>query len=129
MRSTQKLPFLRAIQSVWRGKSPSMCASNKFQIIQLTSVYQSLMCCSHACVHDNIDTRIFGGHDYLVDNMEFALSIEPGNADVKARLDLYHSDPSAAIFATLAEEKKTNPFLRIDSVDEFAALRRAKDNF
>jgi hydroxyacylglutathione hydrolase len=75
------------------------------------------------------ETRIFGGHDYLVDNMEFALSVEPENADAAARLELYRTDPSTAIFATLAEEKKTNPFLRIDSVEEFAELRRRKDIF
>jgi len=75
------------------------------------------------------ETRIFGGHDYLADNMEFALSVEPENADVQARLDQYRKDPAAAIFATLAEEKKTNPFLRVDSAEEFAELRRRKDRF
>ena len=75
------------------------------------------------------DTRIFGGHDYLVDNMTFALSVEPNNADMQSRLDLYRTDPAAAIFATLAEEKKTNPFLRVDTVEEFADLRWEKDHF
>ncbi len=75
------------------------------------------------------ETRIFGGHDYLIDNMEFALSVEPGNADMQARLALYRTDPAAAIFATLAEEKKTNPFLRVGSVGEFAVLRKRKDSF
>jgi len=75
------------------------------------------------------ETRIFGGHDYLVDNMEFALSVEPENEDVRARLELYRTDPAAAIFATLGEEKRTNPFLRVDTVEEFAALRRRKDTF
>jgi hydroxyacylglutathione hydrolase len=75
------------------------------------------------------ETRIFGGHDYLVDNMEFALSVEPDNTDMHARLDLYRKDPAAAIFATLDEEKKTNPFLRVDAVEEFAELRRKKDLF
>lgn len=75
------------------------------------------------------DTRIFGGHDYLVENMEFALSVEPGNSDMQARLDLYRTDPAAAIFTTLAEEKKTNPFLRVNTVEEFSELRRLKDTF
>jgi hydroxyacylglutathione hydrolase len=75
------------------------------------------------------ETRVFGGHDYLVENMEFALAVEPENADVRARLALYRTDPAAAIFATLAEEKKTNPFLRVDTVEQFAALRRQKDKF
>jgi hydroxyacylglutathione hydrolase len=75
------------------------------------------------------DTRVFGGHDYLVDNMEFALSIEPKNADMQARLDRYRSDPASTIFATLGEEKQTNPFLRVNSLAEFIALRQAKDRF
>ena len=75
------------------------------------------------------ETRIFGGHDYLAENMEFACEVEPGNDDARARLELYRSDPAAAIFATLAEEKKTNPFLRVGSIEEFAELRRAKDVF
>jgi len=75
------------------------------------------------------ETRIFGGHDYLVDNMEFAISVEPDNADMQARLGLYRTDPSAAIFATLGEEKKTNPFLRVNTVEEFSELRQQKDSF
>jgi hydroxyacylglutathione hydrolase len=75
------------------------------------------------------ETRIFGGHDYLVENMNFALAAEPGNADAKARLDLYRKEPAAAIFATLTEEKKTNPFLRVDTVAPFAELRQRKDDF
>ena len=74
------------------------------------------------------ETRIFGGHDYLAENMKFALSVEPDNEDVRARLELYRNDPAAAIFATLAEEKKTNSFLRVDSLEAFAELRRRKDN-
>ena len=74
-------------------------------------------------------TRIFGGHDYLADNMEFALSVEPDNQDMHSRLAQYRENPSAAIFATLAEEKKTNPFLRVETVEEFAELRLKKDRF
>ena len=75
------------------------------------------------------DTRVFGGHDYLEDNMRFALSVEPDNMAMQARLALYRKDPASAIFATLGEEKKTNPFLRADTVEEFAALRHRKDRF
>ena len=75
------------------------------------------------------ETRVFGGHDYLVENMEFALTVEPGNDDIKARLKRYRRDPASAIFATLEEEKKTNPFLRADSAETFAELRLKKDVF
>lgn len=75
------------------------------------------------------ETRIFGGHDYLVDNMQFALAVEPDNRDIQDRCDLYRKDPPSALFATLADEKKTNPFLRVDSAEAFADLRRRKDSF
>ncbi|MBT8045988.1 MAG: hypothetical protein KJN67_02365, partial [Pontiella sp.] len=75
------------------------------------------------------ETRILGGHDYLIDNMEFARMVEPENADVQARTDRYQADPASAIFVTLAEEKRTNPFLRVDSLEAFAELRRRKDLF
>ncbi len=75
------------------------------------------------------DTRVFGGHDYLIDNMKFARSIEPDNGDVRERLELYRTDPAAALFATLGTEKRTNPFLRVDTLEAFAELRRLKDCF
>ena len=75
------------------------------------------------------ETVVLGGHDYLADNMAFALSVEPNNTDMQARLDRYRENPASAIFVTLAEEKRTNPFLRVDSVEEFSELRRRKDVF
>lgn len=75
------------------------------------------------------ETIIFGGHDYLEDNMAFALSVEPDNAAMTARFERYQSDPKSAIFQTLDVEKKTNPFLRVQSSGEFADLRAMKDRF
>ncbi|MDF7798088.1 MBL fold metallo-hydrolase [Pontiellaceae bacterium B1224] len=75
------------------------------------------------------ETLIFGGHDYLEDNMAFALSAEPENGAMQKRLALYAANPVAAIFSTLAEEKQTNPFLHVKSAGEFAALRQRKDQF
>ena len=74
-------------------------------------------------------TRILGGHDYLEENMRFAQSIEPHNAAIKARLSHYRTDPIEALFVTLAEEKSTNPFLRVGTATEFAQLRCQKDHF
>lgn len=75
------------------------------------------------------ETILFGGHDYLEANMAFALSVDPGNTAVQARLEQYQSDPCSAIFATLEEEKNTNPFLQVKSPVAFAELRRRKDLF
>lgn len=75
------------------------------------------------------DTRILGGHDYLVDNLHFALQYQPDNAAIHARLARYASDPAGALFATLAEELATNPFLQAEDFTAFAALRAAKDRY
>lgn len=75
------------------------------------------------------ETMIFGGHDYLEDNAAFALSVNPGNEAMRTRRKLYASDPLAAVFQTLEAEKKSNPFLQVQSADEFAALRKRKDEF
>ncbi len=74
-------------------------------------------------------TRIFGGHDYLPENMRFAQSAEPNNPDIQNRITLYRTDPAAALFMTLADEMKTNPFLRVESAEAFIRLRREKDVF
>ncbi len=85
------------------------------------------------------ETLICSGHDHCVGNGAFALSVDPGNADLHARL----ADTAAAARpcapATLAEERATNPFLRApalavslglrDAGQAFAALRAMKDRF
>jgi len=76
-----------------------------------------------------VDTLVLGGHDYLLDNLQFGLRQEPGNAAIQARQVLYKQDPAAALFVTLAEEQRTNVFLRAPDLASFTALRDAKDQF
>jgi len=87
------------------------------------------------------DTYLYGGHDYTIDNLEFAAHLEPDNRDVRERLVRVETGDETA--ATLAEEKRTNPFLRCDSdaiaeaigrpdddaAEVFAAVRRRKDRW
>lgn len=82
------------------------------------------------------DTRVLCGHDYLRENIDFALSLEPGNTALHARR-------RAPLPATIADERATNPFLRCDApgfgsalslgdrspLDIFTALRRRKDRW
>jgi hydroxyacylglutathione hydrolase len=75
------------------------------------------------------DTVILGGHDYLLDNMRFGLSVAPHNTAISDRLDLYAYDPAKAIFKTLKEEIQSNVFLQARSYSEFCGLRKAKDQF
>ena len=75
------------------------------------------------------ETRIFGGHDYLLENLRFAATTAFSLSAVERRLQQYKSDPMKALFATVAVERETNPFLSCCSVAEFASLRARKDRF
>jgi hydroxyacylglutathione hydrolase len=92
------------------------------------------------------DTRVYCGHEYTQSNGRFALSVEPNNPALQARMcevDAARANGAPTIPSTIGLEKKTNPFLRPDSpeirnslgmedadnVAVFAELRRRKDNF
>ena len=75
------------------------------------------------------ETRVFGGHDYLLENLRFATALEFSVSAVERRRQQYKSDPMMALFATVEEERETNPFLSCASAVEFAALRTRKDCF
>jgi hydroxyacylglutathione hydrolase len=92
------------------------------------------------------DVRIYCGHEYTEANGRFALSVEPHNADLVARMEdvrAMRANGLPTIPSTMGLEKKTNPFLRAASpeirrsldleaakdVDVFAEARRRKDKF
>lgn len=61
------------------------------------------------------ETMVYCGHEYTEQNLRFALAVEPNNPDVIARMDevrQLRSENLPTVPATLAYEKKTNPFLR-----------------
>lgn len=91
-------------------------------------------------------TQIYCGHEYTLANAKFALTIEPGNTELVARakeVETLRSAGKPTLPTTMAIEKKTNPFLRVDSpeiranlgmtdaaaAEVFAEIRRRKDNF
>lgn len=91
-------------------------------------------------------TRIFCGHEYTLNNGRFALTLEPDNKDLVARVrevEAARAKNLSTIPSTLALEKKTNPFLRphspairnalglvqADDVEVFAEMRKRKDSF
>ncbi len=91
-------------------------------------------------------TLVYSGHNYGVSNGRFALSIEPGNAALKARIaeiEAKNAKGEPICPVTLEEELATNPFLRakrpevkaaigLDGADDaavFAEIRKRKDNF
>lgn len=92
------------------------------------------------------ETLICSGHEYTAANARFALSIDPENSDLISRakgVEAARAAGKPTVPSTLAEEKRTNPFLRADlpqlkaalgmndasDVDVFAELRGRKDRF
>jgi hydroxyacylglutathione hydrolase len=92
------------------------------------------------------ETLVCSGHEYTQANARFAVTIEPDNADLVARvksIDTARAAGRATVPSTLAEELATNPFLRAglpklkahldmteaEAADVFAEIRRRKDVF
>jgi hydroxyacylglutathione hydrolase len=92
------------------------------------------------------DTKIYCGHEYTLSNGRFALTLEPGNADLQARMrdvETARARNEPTIPSTMGLEKKTNPFLRPNSpelrrslgmenasdVEVFGETRKRKDSF
>ncbi len=92
------------------------------------------------------ETLIYCAHEYTADNARFALTIEPENQDLLARVDAVkalRAKDRPTVPMSLGLEKRTNPFLRPDSPairhrlkaesadDEqvFAMIRALKDKF
>ena len=70
------------------------------------------------------DTRIYPGHDYLINNLEFTVDREPDNASAQQMLDEYREqDPDDALITTLAQERAVNTFFRLDSSSVVAKLQ------
>ena len=91
-------------------------------------------------------TRIYCGHEYTENNGRFALTLEPGNTALAARMKevrATRAKGATTMPSTLALEKATNPFLRVDSpeirkslgmeksgdVAVFGEIRKRKDSF
>ena len=76
------------------------------------------------------DTWVCCAHEYTEDNLKFALSVEPNNQKLQDRnvsvLQIRNLGKST-LPSTIGLELETNPFLRVNSAEEFA-WRREKKN-
>ncbi|MFC1498813.1 hydroxyacylglutathione hydrolase [Verrucomicrobiota bacterium] len=92
------------------------------------------------------ETLIYCGHDYALENLEFAAHLEPDNLEVLKRLEDVRQQgraDSPTVPSSLKLEKATNPFLRADTEamkkaigkpnaspsEVFAEIRRRKDQW
>jgi hydroxyacylglutathione hydrolase len=74
------------------------------------------------------DTLIYCGHEYTLVNLRFARQVEPGNDEIAARLarvESLRSQGVPSVPSTMAEECKTNPFLRCREPD---FIRQVEEN-
>ena len=76
--------------------------------------------------------EVYAGHEYTQTNLRFAQSIEPANKNISQVLDQVtnlraHDLPSLP--STIGKEKNINLFLQADKLQDFIALRNARDNF
>lgn len=77
-------------------------------------------------------TRVFCGHEYTLENSEFALHFDSGNAELKK-----YVERARALFAAgkptvpsrMADECKANPFLRADDPGILMRLGMGDPNF
>ena len=83
------------------------------------------------------DTAVYCGHEYTESNLRFALTLEPGNAALQERFkwvserrarraaDWHDATPEEmTVPSTIGEEKRTNPFMRSESAELVASVRR-----
>lgn len=89
-------------------------------------------------------TRVWCAHEYTLQNLKFALTVDPKNLDLQARyqqVKIARSQSRPTVPSDIGTEKLTNPFLRWDQSDListtkshdpiqcFARLRGMKDQF
>jgi hydroxyacylglutathione hydrolase len=71
-------------------------------------------------------TRLYAGHDYLVNNLAFTLDREPGNAAATALLAQTRQRSALEMpITTLGEEKQFNAFFRLQNPRLIARLRES----
>lgn len=90
------------------------------------------------------DTKVYFGHEYTMSNLKFAQHVEPENKAIKEKI-AWAEQVKVTTPSTLANEKQTNPFLRVELpevaknivkdpssssvTDVLGELRKMKDNF
>lgn len=78
------------------------------------------------------ETRVYCAHEYTEANGRYAVTAEPDNRDLRARMDevvAMRAEGKATVPTTIGLERATNPFMRAASAEELAERRAAKDAF
>jgi hydroxyacylglutathione hydrolase len=78
------------------------------------------------------ETAVYCAHEYTLSNARYARVAEPDNdaiADRLSAVEKMRERGEATVPTTIALERATNPFMRAQSVEQFAERRASKDVF
>lgn len=78
------------------------------------------------------ETSVYCAHEYTLSNARYAQVAEPDNAAIADRLrevEKMRERGEATVPTTIALERATNPFMRAQSIEQFAERRASKDVF
>ena len=78
------------------------------------------------------ETLVYCAHEYTQSNARFAVTAEPDNAALAARvieIDARRAQNLPTVPSSIGDERATNPFVRAGSIAELGARRAAKDAF
>jgi hydroxyacylglutathione hydrolase len=78
------------------------------------------------------ETSVYCAHEYTLSNARYAQVAEPDNRAIADRLlevEAMRERGEATVPTTIALERATNPFMRAQSVEQFAERRASKDVF
>ena len=79
-----------------------------------------------------LDTQIYCGHEYTLNNSKFCIKHDPENLNLQKKIrdiEIKLDNNLPTIPSTLKEELECNIFLRAKDVKTFSKLRDLKDNF
>lgn len=63
------------------------------------------------------DTHLFSGHECSIENLQFALLLEPNRQDIKERIDSIQNQDQYPVPTTIALELDINPFFKTDNIE------------
>lgn len=78
------------------------------------------------------ETKVYCAHEYTLNNLRFAETIEPDNKAIQERIRLVselRNQDKPSLPSTIKIEKLINPFFRSENVEVFTQRRLLKDKF
>lgn len=73
-------------------------------------------------------TQVYCTHEYTLSNLRFAQAVEPGNTELQARVEQvsqWRAQGRISLPSSIALERATNPFLRVEEAEVIDSLARA----